>query len=196
MPELGDIINIKTKKVYKEGELDFSKIKNIRNYRQFVFNPAKGVARYYSLRETFENVYIKDQYIIDRDYSSTQSNKARALRDNIISSIELKISNNFNDYVIMGDVKNILNLMTDDELTKFADKNYDLIQHFFKYEDSKIGSSDMDARLFLLLSALGLDPNDKRYRTNTNATEEDTVKLLKNMEQQMYKVDLGKLRFE
>ena len=195
MPELGDIINIKTKKVYKQGELDFSKIKNIRNYRQYVFNPAKGVARYYSLRETFENVYIKDKYIVERDYSYKESNKARALRDNIISTIELKISDDYNDYTIMSDVRNKLNLMDDKQLTKFADDNYNLIQHFFKYEDSAIGSSDMDARLFLLLSALGLDPNDNKYKMNKGNVEQ-SVKLLKNMENQLYKVDLENVRFE
>lgn len=163
MPEIGDVYNVKTKKTYKAGEIDFTKIKNLRNYKVFAFNPEKGIARYYGYKTVYTRSYISSKELVEEKFQSEHMNKARALRENIIDTVRTKISESFNEFALVDDVTSILNTYSDKELKDFAEKNKALIGYFFSYEDSSINTSDMDARLFLLLKQLGIDPTNKKY---------------------------------
>ena len=145
MPEIGDVKRIKGRK------------------KIFAFNPEKGIARYYGEKTIYTRSYITSKELVEQKFQSAHTNKARALRENIVDTVRTKISESFNEYTLVDDVTSILNTYSDEKLKQFADDNKELIGYFFSYEDSTINTSDMDARLFLLLQKLGIDPYNPRY---------------------------------
>ncbi len=179
MPEIGDIKYIKGRK------------------KIFAFNPEKGIARYYGAKTIYTRSYITSKELVEEKFQSAHTNKARALRENIIDTVRTKISTSFNEYALVDDVTSILNTFSDDRLKEFADENKDLIGYFFSYEDSSINTSDMDARLFLLLQKLGIDPYNPKYMGDIdikgNDVNFDSVKHEKYMTRIEQFMDLKKV---
>lgn len=150
MPELGE------KKLFKGETVS----------RVYAFNPSKNFYGFYSQKQVMYQRLITDKDLyVKLGFSDENNNRARALRENITDVLELKASSNVSEKLIY-DAKSILNGMSDAALEKFGKDNYSLIQHYFKYEDSGNDFVDMDARLFLLLEKLGINPLDDKYRND------------------------------
>lgn len=150
MPELGD------KKLFKGETVP----------RVYAFNPSKNFYGFYSQKQIWYQGLITDiNAYVKLGFSDENNNRARALRENITDVLELKASSNISEKLIY-DAKSILNGMSDAALEKFGKDNYTLIQHYFKYEDSGNDFVDMDARLFLLIEKLGINPLDDKYKND------------------------------
>lgn len=152
MPELGEV-RIRRNKYGKQEEWIYS------------YNPAKQVTRWHSVAN-----FIKQGYQVNIEgYVGENASKGRALRENIVDVLETKLSENYN-YQLVEDIRRILNRVDDEKLKEFADENTHLISTYFRYEESQLGSADMDGRLFVLIQKIAkelgkedINPYSEKY---------------------------------
>ena len=150
----------------------------------FAYNPAKQVTRWYS-----EDNFHKYGYKIDtRGYKTNDSNKGRALRENIVDVLETKLSELYNDKLV-DKIRLILNNTPDKVLKDWAEENAHLISTYFKYEESFLNEPDMDGRLFILIQKIGKDlgkidinPYSPEYINETTIKDKGTKYVVDNLQ--------------
>lgn len=161
--------------------------------RIYAYNPSKNYYGFYSYKEAINRRLIRDVYTLEQlGFTGEIDNRARSLRENIISILELKASTNINQNLIYDAISK-LNNMSDEELSKFGKENYNLIQHYFEYNDSGNNTLDMDARLYLLVEMLGINPLDSKYK-NVDVANRYDIKVIDKMDSQYQKVALKDIK--
>lgn len=155
--------------------------------------------RYHITDDLYDKKYVLDPKIVEGYKREVYTNKARALRENILGVIETRTSSDYDKAGLLEEVKDKLYSMTDEQIHQFSKDNNNLLREYFFYEQTikengtthtvvnrDVGTKDMDASTQVVLESLGINMENyyikRQNRYHQQRMEHLKEKFLKKVE--------------